>query len=471
MGAFSALRQFFSPKQPFVAPVDDPFVQLDRAEAVKELRLKERGAEQGAHNLPPSDTQTFDNIETEIVARVSEHHSRAQIDAANQLRTYDERLAQLVLLAELASIRSQARMAVSDFEAEVANWDNRLATSRDAIAESYAELREFRQANRLVRPAYPVPPEIVTWGTILMAWLFESAINTFLLRQNDAMGLVGGFLAAATIALLNVGVSAFVGRQVWPRTNYPRLVPRTLAQIGTALWLALLLVWNLLAAHFRDAKSFGMDNPESQSLTLLVAQPLGLDSIYSWGLFAAGIVGAVLAAIAAYRMDDPFPGYGLISRRHTGRCNEYAEEIKEASEELRDIREDAKEEAEKVRAELGTQLRERDRVLAARQTFCRRYEEDSTLIEQTGNYLLEVYRAANRKARSEPVPGHFAQAWKMDRRPLPDTYAPTALQPELQTAERALEEAVMQIADRFDVAIRSFESLENLKRRLAHAAP
>jgi hypothetical protein len=332
---------------------------------VGELRLDERGAEQGAHNLPTSDTRTFDNVEAEIVAHIADHHQRAQVDAANQLRTYDGRLAQLTLLAELSSIKGEARTAVGDFDAEVANGRNRLATSRDAIAESYAELREFKRAHQLVRPAHAVPRSIVTWGTILLAWLFESVANTFLLRLNDDLGIVGGFLAAATIAGVNVGVSAFAGRQIIPLTKHPKLPSRAAAQALTVVWFALLLAWNLLAAHYRDAKSAGIPKPENEALNLLLTQTVSLESIYSWGLFIAGIICAVLAAKAAYQMDDPYPGYGAISRRHERRCLDYADDIEEATEELRDIRDEAIAEATKVRAELGSQLRERCLIVAA----------------------------------------------------------------------------------------------------------
>jgi len=467
MGAFETLRQFFSPKQSFVAPVDDPFIQLDRAEAAREMKLEERGTEQGTHDLPPADTRTFDHVEAEIIAQIRDHHSRAQIDAANQLRTYDGRLVQLGLLAELASIKSEAITAVSDFNAEVVNGRNRLATSRDAIAESYAELREFKKTNRLTRPAHAVPPKIATWGTILVSWLFETVANTFLLRLNDAMGFVGGFLAAGVVAALNVGVSAFVGRLVLPLTSHPQPLRRYGAFVGAAGWIALLGFWNLAAAHYRDAKSAGITNPEGEALSLMGSHPFALESLYSVGLLIVGIMCAVLAARAAYLMDDPYPGYGSISRRHGARCADYADDIEEATEELRSIRDDAIVRAEEVRSELGTQLRERDRVLAGRQAFCRRYEENSVQMEQTANALLELYRSANRRARAAPAPPHFSEPWKMERAPLPDSHTPAAQQGELKGAENALEQAVLDIAKRFDSALESFESLEALKARLS----
>ena len=137
MGALSALRNLFASRSPLLALIDDPFVQIDRPALAAKLELEKRGAEQGAHDLPAPDTRTFDQVEAEIQSEIADEYKRAQVEAANQIRVYDNRLAELGLLAELSSIRSHARQAVGDFVAEVANSRNHLATSRDAIAERH----------------------------------------------------------------------------------------------------------------------------------------------------------------------------------------------------------------------------------------------------------------------------------------------------------------------------------------------
>src|SRR3546814_12323768 len=103
----------------------------------------------------------------------------------------------------------------------------------------------------------------------------------------------------------------------------------------------ILAAWNLLAGHFRDAKAAGLPSPESAALVLLQQSPVQFDSIYSYGLLIAGIVFALVAARAAYKMDDPYPRYGAIYTRHEVRCAEYAEEIEESLGEIADTRADA----------------------------------------------------------------------------------------------------------------------------------
>lgn len=269
MGAWSKVRRFFDRSEPLHAPMDDPFIQIDRTEATSSLRLRARGAEQGALELPATSMQTLDVVEADVAAFIQDHFERAQIDAANSIRTYDSRLNALSLIANLSSIRTQAMIALSDFKAEVVNRRGRLTTSRDAIVDSYAELRDFRKHNLLRRPAHDAPPSTATIGTILVCWLLETIANSMFLRLGDSMGWLGGVIAAAVVGAINVGVAAVVGRVVWPLVNRRETGMRVVGWLAIATWFILTVTWNLLAGHYRDAKSLALPSPETAALGMI----------------------------------------------------------------------------------------------------------------------------------------------------------------------------------------------------------
>lgn len=466
MNPLKALREFFSPSVDGVSPMDDPFVQIDRDSATEQLRLAQRGAELGAQDVPPTGAVSLDVVETEVISWIKDHLNRAQIDAGNHVRTYEHRLSELHLLQELAAIKSATEKALGDFKAEVLTWSNRLANRRDAIADSYSELRSFKRENNLSRPVHEVPTLVVPIGAIAFAWLAEALGNSIFLRVNDEMGLLGGVIAAMVIAAVNVAISVFVGKTVYPRTNLPG-ADRVVAYAAIGLWVAFLLAWNIVAAHYRDAKSAGVPDPESAALAMATQSPLGLDSIYSWGLFIIGLLAAVVSARAGYRMDDPFPGYGDIGRRHKERCEDYAGEIGEATDELKAIRDEALEEAHSVKRELGQQFRERRRIIAAHSVFRRRYVEHQDHLEQMANGLLATYRHANRSARTAPPPRHFDERWTLARTHLPELNEEPVREADVEAAEKALDTAIDQISTAFDSSIRSFKPLDELKQELA----
>lgn len=446
------------------APMDDPFIQLDREHATRELKLKERGAEQGALELPSADMQAPDVVEADIAAYIQDHFERAQIDAANQIRTYDSRLASLALLANLSSISAQSQVAVGDFKTEIINRRGALSNSRDAIVDSYKELAEFRRRHGLTRPAHDAPPSIATVGTMMVAWVAETTANSLLLRLNDNMGWLGGIVAAAVVGAINVFVAGFVGRRVWPLVHRRERSHKITGWLLIVAWVFFTVAWNLAAAHYRDAKSLGMPEPETAALGMMGE---GLHSLYSYGLLVAGLVFATTAAFAGYRMDDPYPGYGAVSRRHQKRCEDYMADVEDATDELKAIRDDAIGTATDVRMELGRQQAQREQIVASREAFRRRYEQHSEQLETAANALLQVYRSANRKARSSPAPARFDLAWRLPRDPLPTVPGQDVPRSAIDEAEASLVRTVSEVSAAFNEAIASFEPLDDLKKRMA----
>lgn len=469
MEAFGALKKFFMPTDVTIALPTDPFIVIDRERAIKNLKIEQRAEQNGSRNFPPPDSEVFDEVEIDIIAEIGEHAARAQIDAAGNHRVYGERLSELALLRELSAISGESEQALGDYRATVINREGRLALAKDAIKESYQELANFKQEHGLNRPAHRGIHPAYAWSTIGISWFIESAFNTAFLRVGDELGIIGGFVAAAVVAAVNVFLSALVGRFWWPFLFHRNADQKRLAIAGCTLWGVGLLVWNLLAGHFRDAKAAGIQNPEGAALQLFVGGPLQFDSIYSYGLLLAGIAFAILSATAAYKMDDPYPGYGAIYRRHEDRCAEYADEIELAMEELKQTRDDAIDAANATRDQLGMQFRERGQILAARETHRTRYREHQDYLETVGNALLGHYRAANMKARTDgSVPPHFNSKWALKRTELPvDPEEPT-IDDEVGRAQLALETSITTIASAYRDAIESFEHLDKIKRSLGN---
>lgn len=466
MGALTKLKELFARREPLVAPMDDPFIQIDKAATAERLKLRERGAEQGKLEQPPSHLRTLDAVESEIASLVLETYARAQNDAASNVRTYDGRMAELGLLGSVSSISASARLAASDFKASVTNALNRLSNSRDAIKSSYDELHEFRTTHDLRRPAHKAISGVAAWGAIAGSWAAETVLNALLLRQNDAMGYLGGVVAAGTIGALNVGLAAIVGRQIWPLVLHRKPAMKLLGWLVTIGWMGIVVVWNLGAAHYRDAKVSGVANPEVEALAMMGG---GLDSIYSWGLLIAGIVFAGTAALSGFRMDDPYPGYGRVARRHDERCQAYADDVEDATIELKEIRDVAVDEAATVRDELESQHAERGQIVAARSAFVRRFGEFSDQLEVIANGLLQDYRTANLTARTTPEPETFSSSWSLQRSVLPSPPSISVTDADIRKAETALDAAIAEVSSSFDDAITQFEPLDALKRRLSDA--
>ena len=470
MDAFDALKRFFKAGTDVtIALPSDPFIVLDRDRAAVKLKIAERAQANGVANFPPADSENLDDVETEIVAEIGEHSARAQIDAAAMHRVYGQRLSELALLRELSTITGAGEQALGDFRATIINRQGRLGLAKDAIRESYNELAHFKREHGLDRPAHRSMNKLYAWSIVGISWIIESAGNTAFLMVNDDYGLLGGFATAVVVAAINIILSALVGQYWWPYLFYRKSAQRLLAASGSILWFLAVIVWNLLVGHFRDAKILGLANPEQAALGLFLNRPFQLDSIYSYGLLVLGIVFAVLAATAAFKKDDPYPGYGAIYRRHEDRCDEYADQIEEALDELRETRDDAIETANAIRSELGAQFRERGQIISSRDTHRNRYREHQDYLETIGNALLGQYRAANVRSRTDKLsPSHFNKPWVLKRTDLPFDTAEPSIDNEVLRAQEVLEHSIKTISQAYQEAIESFEHLEKIKGSLTN---
>jgi hypothetical protein len=468
MAAFDDFRKWFKPEDRTIALPDDPFVVIDRDKTVARLRLDERAKRNGERNFPPPDAAARDDVEEEIIAEIHEQANRTRINGANSHRLYNERLSELALLRELSTITGASAQALGDFKAIVLNRENRLAGKKDAIRDSYREFANFRAEHGLTRPAHQGIGPIYAYSWIAISWLLESAANTVFLRVNDDYGLVGGFVAAAVVAAINIFSAAVVGRSWWPYLFHKSVARRVLAGIACTAWLVLMVVWNLLAGHFRDAKGSGVDHPESAALSLLMEHTWHFDSLYSYGLLSAGIIFGILAALAAYKMKDPYPGYSDTYKRHEERLDAYADEIEVAFQELKETRDEAIDGATQIRDELRRQFSERGQIIAARESHRNRYREHQEYLEELGRFLLSRYQTENIKSRSDgQIPQHFKEKWSLGRSELPVDHE-ASIDNEVLRAQEALANSIRIVATAYEDAIARFEPLESIKRELGN---
>lgn len=466
MSPFTALKQLFVATHHGLPNIDDPFIEIDQQKVVASLRLVERGEERGRINQPANTQSGFDVVENDVLNLISSELNRAQIDARTQIQTYQNRLADLNLLRELDSIKGETVKARGDFNSLVIDWSNKLETQKDAVGESFFDLRQFKLKNGLERPAQEKPPGIVTFGGIALGGLLEVAGNSFFLQSGDDRGLLGGLFAAFMVAAINVGIAALTGFFAFPRTQLRDTTQRLLAQCLVGAWAVFLPAWNLAAAHFRDAKVKGLPDPQRAALDSLMANPASLDGLYSWGLFIIGLAAAAITAWSAYRADDPFPGYGERDRQHNSRCEEYADGVAEAIRNLTGTRDDAIDSAQAVKSALRQQLSERDRIHSAFNSYCERYKQYETLLEQRSRSLLAAYRDANRRSRSDKVPAHFDEEYVLQRSNLVALADASIHENDIAEANAVLSECIDGIGQAFDHAINSFKSLEQLKAEL-----
>jgi uncharacterized protein YukE len=198
----------------------------------------------------------------------------------------------------------------------------------------------------------------------------------------------------------------------------------------------------------------------------LLTAPYALTDVNSWVFFSIGFIFSLIAMADGLLFFDPYMGYAGLERRWIEATKQFARARSELIERLRDIREDATEVMNEAAHDLSVRRSEYDSLLQGRGRLAQRFSQHQSQIEQAARALLEIYREANRRARSTPAPDYFAKAYAMERIVYtgadPDSTARESLRTMIAQTQELLTQQIKAIHQAFDGAVRTYREIDEL---------
>ena len=455
-----------TPRHPY-REIASIFPALDLESNSRRLRVAERGATRGAAEQPLSTASDFDEVEREIIATIQavakEHHEAYR----DMLRVNESRIVNQPFQASFQSLKDKTAKALSDFSRVAGIGSDLLFRNRRDVVDTEKELANFRAEHGIDRP--PRTP-ISRWlgvSILTLMIVLEGAINGTFLAKGNELGLVGGISVALIIATFNVAWGWVSGRLVLPLTVRRGLLYRLAGFLLTPAAVGGTAAFNLGVTHYRLAVATAQ--PElaaTRALETLLANPLGITDVESWMLFLAGCFFAFVAFFEGWRWDDPYPGYGRLTRHSEQIRDDYIEAKQEQMEELEEIRDHALAEIEKCARQLEKSKAEYRQALDSIKQLPVLLKQSLQHLESCANTLLERYRDANRQARSTPPPLHFSRAWIMPPLEIAAASIPgltnEQLEAEITEAFRTLNEDTRALHRRHDECVAEYRRIEAL---------
>src|ERR1700758_1414432 len=443
-------------------PATTIFLDLNVDRVADEMRLAERGTERGKQNRPTTDAQTLDDVEHQVVERIEAHKQDAHTLYLDHLHTYDERVTALSFEERFATIQQAAPEAVGDFRAEATVGRDELFVLRRRLNESEIERERFRARHRIERPARLSSPGkiILKIGVLAILFIIEVVINGSFLARANIGGLLGGAAQAVTFAALNILASFFWGMVLIRLVNRRNYFLKLIGLLSFLAYIVFAVTLNLTLSHLREIPPdiAVSDNVGQVVLHRLLTAPYALTDINSWVFFSIGFIFSLIAMADGLMFFDPYMGYAGLERRWIEATRQFATARSELIERLRDIREDATEAMNEAARDLSVRRSEYDALLQGRARLAQRFDHHQNQIEQTCRALLEIYREANRKARSTPAPDYFTKAYAVPRISYtggePDTSARENLRAMIAETQELLSQQIKAIHEACDQAVR-----------------
>jgi hypothetical protein len=457
-------------------------VRADFGRLRRELRVLETAQDDGRRNQPPGYAAQPTGAELQIIGRVAQGLRDVNAELASSL---GEAAAEAARRVPEELTPAQARAEIDSRIGHVlAERRTDLVALREEELETQRDLNYFRRRHELHRAASYRESTLLPFAVLVGAFVLESFANAFLLRRISAEGWVGGVVLAAVISLVNISLGVFGGGVGWRLVGHRFPLQKAIGWTVSVGAIVLAFFWNIYAAHFREVAEQAVDTGATATLANHAVDALahikahgilGLTSLFSWGLFALGLLVHLAASREAWDdMADRYWDYRRYDRAYRTARMDYEDTVADAKAEA----------VEAGRAVLGDlesayapHTQDRDRLLALAELAQRRLAEgrdaEAEWVRQ-GGALVKAYRDENAQVRSDPAPAYFAHPVPADAYRHGIAGAVPAAAAELEASRANAERAEAQIRAHAEAASRvhaaNLQALSGLKAYATEAA-
>jgi hypothetical protein len=414
-----------------------PNLTADQLDA--DLKLSERGAADGRKNIPASDDARLSAVEAMVVSRIDGAISQR----SNEILGVGSGQDFTTLPQDLESLAGEPQTVLTNFRARKARAQSavglELNNAQTDFARAYRDYRAFRIQHQLTEtePSY----DNVFWRKVFwLALLFvvEVAANGWMIGQASPGGLVQGWTTALMISVLVVLTGTLIGAGPWRYLNYHGgdgrgHLHRIWAIPSLIVGGGLLLLFAFYIAHYRYALSHSdLDAPVPDNiLTSIATSPFQpFQQLESLLLFVIALLIGIFSVARGAHWDDPYPGYGPRHRRMED-ARERAQELALGlSHDVDEAKNDADEALAEISAKSTQSVGALRHAIARTQDNAAIWDFQVMQILSEGRDAIEIYRDANKEARSSKAPAYF------DRDAFADTEPPSSAEilENLQTA-------------------------------------
>jgi hypothetical protein len=441
------------------------FAELDLNALIRNLQLKEDGAQRGKDNQPNGVQTGFDSVEARIATTIQSELSIAHERFARHMRAYGERQATLQVHGKFAQLETQAAATRADFAAHVGTGKDLIWKLARDVERRNKELDAFRSENKLRREPQMPESKLLYWGVISILVLIESLLNGQLLARGVELGILGGITQALIIAILNVGFGYTAGRYLFTNVNHAHTRRKIGGYASIILWMFIAFAFNLLVAHYRAA--LGGTNPseaEKVAISTFTSAPFSISEISGWLLFFLGCSFSLIAAVDGWNMDDPYPGYGHLAQRFDLSLEDYTSQKQELLWGLEEIKNSAIKKIDDLILEVDKGATQYRNIKANETRLIEQFNTYVQYLQRCGNELLSVYQQANVAARSTPAPEHFSAEWKIASPPDITDADPGAasIDQRISSTFEGIRAARRQVLEDYAAALQEFKSVESL---------
>ncbi|HEY8569705.1 hypothetical protein [Microbulbifer sp.] len=371
--------------------------------AISALKIEQRVERDVKAGIPEVDRRNHTESEEslrayvvrEVIGRV---HENRQTELDKELADRSE-VDIRQLFQEMKNIDSLVEKKVGG---RLANLIGGLKRSAQDYSAVRMDLEIFRHRNGLTREAVYPESKLLHYSVIFFIVILETLLNAFFLSKGSELGLVGGFFQAFIIALINLGLAAFMAFSL-RNCFHQNLARKTFSAVLLSAVVTLSIVFVLGVGHYREALEQDPFTASQLAINSLRATPLAIEDFNSWVMMVVSVIALALLSAKFFVVDDRYPGYTAVTRRMRNLQKSWAESFEDAIEGVNEVVDELHELLAEKEKTLRAQFIQFKASIERSEEIHRHYQEDIVKAQTLLDELIRYYqsysaRMMNRRA-------------------------------------------------------------------------
>lgn len=391
--------------------VNEDFKKLEVKSIADDLSISDRAKRSAMEEIPESisESNVFDDNEQSIV-----NYFQDLAKEANQV-VYDKFAAfETILKKTIPTINTIKKLDVFKQKKQLSHdneskqLSHELELQKTIVDERQKDLFNFKEENKLIRHERSSKYPFLNWAIVVVIVLFESILNSSFFATGSEMGLLGGLIQAIVITFIN----AFLAFTTILLVRRSFVIQNSgMVNFGYKMLVSAIVLFTIhfhfFVGHYRDALKIDPENAYYISIQNYIENLYSLIDFDSYILVILGIILFIIMLLDIYKIKDPYPGYGEISKDHKTEQEVYENMRLELLDSDVQKNKDVESEIELVIRDANRVYAESEEVLVLKERLEHKYLDYLKHLENTFNIIVGRYRAINTDMRTTPKPPYF----------------------------------------------------------------
>jgi len=383
---------------------------IETEEVERKLKVRKLGRREGLHNRPETGEKEPDHIHKKIMdyfeARAMALRNLVDESVKNRLQAWSISTADFQEY-DPKRLDEMGDHAARESERKLQARKHELMELRKKELAAKREWHYFKAENALFRQAVYPNSQVLHWAIIIALLLVESILNTQFFAKGSDYGLLGGWLMAFMISLMNIIPALAMGNYAVRWLYHVRWNWKIAGGAVVLLYFCWVLAANMVVGHYRALLDLDPNLAVVEAARAAWKEWLNFGNFDSIVLFFLGVFFSAAALGESFRGDDAYPGYGPVQRRYHDSRDAYQARRKELAEDVLQGLDHAIRVIAEKEEQFSRKFNRAASELSGTQYLLDGFRHSLDLMIKNCMGVIHAYRAENRGVRTSQPPQYF----------------------------------------------------------------